>query len=142
MKGRRMQIRSGGTSGKGLTERHHKTPQASEPEQKPQISPQLTEQLSVAEIRQETIRVQMQPKTGVSDSAKTQIQAPNTLTTSVLQEFQQQYPRFRCSVGRKHRRVQTRPAGTSGKGSTERHCKTPHASEPEPKPQTPLQLTE
>ena len=67
MKGRRMQIRPGGTSGKGSTEQHCKTPHASEPEQKPQISPQLTEQLSVAEIRQETIRVQMQPKTGVSE---------------------------------------------------------------------------
>ena len=76
------------------------------------------------------------------NSAKTQIQAPNTLITSVLQEFQQQYPRFRCSVGMKHRRVQTRPGGTSGKGSTERHCKTSHTSEPEPKPQKPPQLTE
>ena len=76
------------------------------------------------------------------NSAKMQIQAPNTLITSVLQEFQQQYPRFRCSVGRKHRRVQTRPAGTSGKGLTERHHKPPHASEPEPKPQKPLQRTE
>ena len=66
-KGRRVQTRPAGTSGKGLTERHHKTPHASEPEQKPQISPQLTEQLLVAEIRQETIRVQMQPKTGVSE---------------------------------------------------------------------------
>ena len=62
---------------------------------------------------------------------KMRIQAPNTLTSSVLQEFQQQYPRFRCSVGMKHVRMQTRPAGTSGKGLTERHHKTPQASEPE-----------
>ena len=51
------------------------------------------------------------------NSAKMRILTSNTLMSSVLQEFQQQYPRFRCSVGRKHRRVQTRPAGTSGKGS-------------------------
>ena len=70
------------------------------------------------------------------------IQTLNILIASVLQEFQQQYTRFRCSVGRKQRRVQTRPAGTSGKGLTERQCKTPHASEPEPKPQKPPQPTE
>ncbi len=66
---------------------------------------------------------------------KMRIQAPSMLTSSVLKEFQQPYPRFRCSVGRKHRRVQTRPTGTSGKGLTERHHKPPHASEPEQKPQ-------
>ena len=76
------------------------------------------------------------------NSAKMQIQAPSMLTSSVLKEFQQQYPRFRCSVGMKHRRVQTRPGGTSGKGLTERHHKTPQASEPEPKPQISPQLTE
>ena len=66
------------------------------------------------------------------NSAKMRIQAPNTLTASALQEFQQQYPRFRCSGEMKHARMQTRPAGTSGKGPTERHCKPPDASEPEP----------
>ena len=75
------------------------------------------------------------------NSAKMRIQALNTLTESVLKEFQRQYPRFRCSVGRKHARMQTRPGGTSGKGLTERHCKTPHASEPEQKPQISPQLT-
>ena len=64
------------------------------------------------------------------------------LTASALQEFQRQYPRFRSSVGREGRRVQTRPAGTSGKGSTEQHYKPPQASEPEPKPQKPLQPAE
>ena len=33
------------------------------------------------------------------NSAKTQIQAPNAFTPSVLKEIQQQYPRFRCSAG-------------------------------------------
>ena len=70
------------------------------------------------------------------------IQATNTLTTSTLLEIQQQYPRFRCSVEMKHARMQTRPGGTSGRGSTERHHKPPHASEPEPKPQISSQLTE
>ena len=68
------------------------------------------------------------------NSAKMQIQVLNTLTESVLKEFQQQYPRFRCSMEMKYRRMQTRPGGTSGKGLTERYCKTPHASEPKPKP--------
>ena len=67
MKGRRMQTRSGGTSGKGLPERHHKPPHASEPEPKPQISSQLTEKLLVAEIRQEFLRVQMHRKTTASE---------------------------------------------------------------------------
>ena len=231
-----MQTRPAGTSGKGLTERHHKPPHASEPEQKPRKPPQHTEQLSVVEIHQESLRVQMHRKTTVSElhkkriqapntlttrvlldsqqqcprfrytaeckpapqalpervspngttnhpmhlnlnknhkyrhntlsnfhlqrftknstafrcsekqehlnSTKMWIQAPNTLTTSALQEFQQQCTRFRCSVGMKHRRVQTSPAGISGKGLPERHHKPPHASEPEQKPQTPLQRTE
>ena len=70
MKGRRMQIRPGGTSGKCLPERHHKPPHASEPEQKPQISLQLTEKLLVAEIRQESLRVQMHRKTTASELRK------------------------------------------------------------------------
>ena len=104
-KGRRVQTRPEGTSGRGSTERHHKPPHASE-------------------LR------------------KMRIQATNTLTTSTLLEIQQQYPRFRCSVEMKHARMQTRPGGTSGRGSTERHHKPPHASEPEPKPQISSQLTE
>ena len=75
------------------------------------------------------------------NSAKMQIQAPSAFTPSVLQEFQQPYPRFRCSVGMKHR-MQTCPGGISRKGLTERRYKPPHASEPERKPQMPLQLTE
>ena len=43
MKYRRMQTCPGVISGKSLTERHHKPPHASEPEQKPQKPPQLTE---------------------------------------------------------------------------------------------------
>ena len=88
-------------------------------------------------IPQAPIRVQMHRKTTVSELRKMRIQAPNTLTASALQEFQRQYQRFRCSVEMKHARMQTRPAGTSGKGSTERHHKPPHASEPEQKPQKP-----
>ena len=76
------------------------------------------------------------------NSAKMQIQAPSAFTPSVLQEFQQPYPRFRCSVGMKHRRMQIRPAGTPGKGHPEQQCKPPHASEPKRKPQILLQLTE
>ena len=76
------------------------------------------------------------------NSAKMRIQVCNILTTNVLQGFLRQCPRFRCSVGVKHPRVQTCPAGTSEKGSIERHCKTPHASEPEQKPQISSQLTE
>ena len=77
------------------------------------------------------------------------IQACNMLTTNVLQGFRQQCLRFRCSVEMKHRRVQICPGGvqicpggTSGKGSTARHHKPSHASEPEPKPQIFPQLTE
>ena len=133
-KHRRVQTRPTGTSGKGLTERHHKPPHASEPEPKPQ---KPSNQLNNFQLQRFTKKPSAFRYTGKQqhlNSAKTQIQAPNTLITSVLQEFQQQYPRFRCSVGMKHRRVQTRPAGTSGKDLTERHHKPPHASEPEQKP--------
>ena len=133
MKHARVQTRPAGTSGKGSTEQHYKPPQASEPEPKPQKPLQPAEQLSLARIYQVTLRVQMHRETTASELHKKRIQAPNMLTTSILQEFQQQYPRFRCSVEMKHRRVQTRPAGTSGKSLTERHHKPPHASEPEPK---------
>ena len=126
-KGRRVQTRPAGTSGKDLTERHHKPPHASEPEPKPQ---KPSNQLNNFQLQRFTKKPSAFRYTGKQqhlNSAKTQIQAPNTLITSVLQEFQQQYPRFRCSVGMKHRRVQTRPAGTSGKDLTERHHKPPHA---------------
>ena len=102
VKCRKMQICPAGISGKGFTERQRKPPHASEPEPKPQKPPQLIETLPIAEIHQETLCVQMHRKTIASELCENADSVPNTLTISVLKEFQRQYQRFRCSVGMKH----------------------------------------
>ena len=60
MKHPRVQTCLAGISGKGFTEWQRKPPHASEPEPKPRIPPQPIEILSLVEIHQEFLCVQMQ----------------------------------------------------------------------------------
>ena len=64
---RRMQIRHGSTSGKGLHQTRDSTAHASEPEQNPKNSLQLIERLSVVWFQQASPPVQMQRKMGASE---------------------------------------------------------------------------
>ena len=153
MKGRRMQIRPGGTSGKCLPERHHKPPHASEPEQKPQISLQLTEKLLVAEIRQESLRVQMHRKTTASELRKNADSSLQHTHSKCIARFSAAIPEVQMLSGNETPQSANLPCRCLRKGShrtalqntqnyglhwcfctcglTEQRCKTPHASEPE-----------
>ena len=135
-KQRRVQTCPGGISGKGLTERQCKTPHASEPEPKPQKPPQPTEHLTLTGIRQETLRVQMHRKTTASELRKNADSSAQYAHSKRIARISTAIPEVQMLSGNEtqHSRMQTRPAGTSGKGLTERHHKPPHASEPEPKP--------
>ena len=64
---RRMQIRHGSTSERGLHQTRSRVAQASEPEQNPKNSLQLIERLSVVWFQQASPPVQMQRKRGVSE---------------------------------------------------------------------------
>ena len=57
--------------------------------------------------------------------------AAKSLTTNVLQEFQQQRPWFRSQTGLEHRGMQMHSGGTSGKGLHQTRDSTAQASEPE-----------
>ena len=64
---RRMQIRPGGTSGRGIHQTRNRVLQASEPEQNPRNSPQFIETLPIAKFHQASPLVQMQRKMGASE---------------------------------------------------------------------------
>ena len=63
----RLQIHSGGASGRGSHQTRNRTAQASEPRQNPRNSPQHIEKLSIAKFQQESPLVQMQRKMGASE---------------------------------------------------------------------------
>ena len=63
----RMQIRSGGTSGRGIHQTRNRTAHASEPEQNSKNPLQHIEKLSIAKFQQESPLVQMQRKMGASE---------------------------------------------------------------------------
>ena len=142
MKHARVQICPVGTSGKGLPKGTAKCPMHLNLNKNRKYCCNLLNNFHLRRFSKRTSAFRCSEKQEHLNSAKMQIQALNMLIASVLQEFQLQYPRFRCSVGMKHARIQTCPVGTSGKGLPERHCKTPNASEPGPKPQKLPQLTE
>ena len=64
---RGMQIRPGGTSGRGIHQTRSRTAHASEPELNPRNSPQLIEKLSIARFQQASPPVQMQWKRVASE---------------------------------------------------------------------------
>ena len=142
VKCRKMQIRLAGISGKGFTERQRNPPMHLNPNQNCKNRCNLLKYFYLQGFTKKPSAFRCSERQEHLNPAKTQIQIHNQLTTNVLQDFQQQYQRFRYSVGVKCRKMQIRLAGISGKGFTERQRKPPHASEPEPKPQTPPQLTE
>ena len=64
---RRMQIRLGGTSGRGIHQTCNRTAQASEPEQNSKNQQQFIEKLSIARFQQAPPPVQMQRQRGASE---------------------------------------------------------------------------
>ena len=62
-----MQMRTGGTSGRGIHQTHSRVVQASEPENNSNKPLQLIERLSVAGFQQASPPVQMQRKRGASE---------------------------------------------------------------------------
>ena len=64
---RRMQMHSGGTSGRGIRQTRNKTAQASEPEQNSKNQPQFIDKLSIARFKQASPPVQMQWKRRASE---------------------------------------------------------------------------
>ena len=64
---RRMQMRTGGTSGRGIHQTRNKTAQASEPEQNSKKTLQDIDKLSVVGFQQESPPVQMQRQRGASE---------------------------------------------------------------------------
>ena len=63
----RMQIRPGGTSGRGIRQTRSRTAQASEPEQNPRNPPQHIEKLSIAPFQKAHFLVQMQRQREASE---------------------------------------------------------------------------
>ena len=68
--------------------------------------------------------------------------AANSLTTNVLQNFQQQRPWFRSQRNLECHRMQIRHGSTSGRGIHQTRNRTAQASEPEQNPKNSLQLIE
>ncbi len=67
---RRMQMHSGGASGRGIHQTRNRTAHASEPEQNPKNSLQFIEKLPIARLQQASPPVQMQWKRGASEPCR------------------------------------------------------------------------
>ena len=74
--------------------------------------------------------------------AERQNPAAKPLTTNALQDFKQQYPRFRSHTGLECHRMQIRPGGTSDRGFHQTRNRVANASEPERNSKNPLQFIE
>ena len=67
---RRMQMRTGNTSGRGIHQTRSRTAHASEPEQNSKNPLQHIEKLSIVRIKQTSLLVQMQQKMGASEPCR------------------------------------------------------------------------
>ena len=131
---RRMQMRLGGTSGRGIHQTRNRTAQASEPEQNSKNPLQHIERLSVSQFQQARPLVQMRQKRGASEPCRKAESAANPLATNALQDLQQLHPWFRSLAGLEHHRLQIHSGGASGRGSHQTRNRTAQASEPRQNP--------
>ena len=137
-----MQIRSGGTYGRGIHQTRNRTAHASEPEQNPKISRNTLRDFLLQSFSKKLPWFRCSGKWEHLNHAERQNPAAKPLTTNALQDFQQLRLRFRSLAGQECRGMQMCPGGTSGKGIHQTRNRTAHASEPELNPKNPLQLIE
>ena len=112
----RMQIRLGGTSGRGIHQTRSRTAQASGPEQNPKIHCNALKNFSLQGFNEHLHRFRFSGKGKHLNPAARQNPALNQLTINALQDFLKLHPWFRSLAGLECRGMQTCPGGTSGRG--------------------------
>ena len=137
---RGMQMYSGGTSERGISERCNRTAQASEPTRK--IHCNLLRDFLLCGFNKHLRWFRCSGKGEYLNPVLRQNPAVKPLTTSALQDFRRLCPWFRSQTGLEHRGMQMRPGGVSGKGVHQPRNRTAQASEPEKNPKNSLQLIE
>ena len=89
----RLQIHSGGASGRGSHQTRNRTAQASEPRQNPRNSPQHIEKLSIARIKQASLLVQMQWERDAASEPEQNSKNPlQRIEKLPIAKFQQESP--------------------------------------------------